>query len=151
MSYILQNFPNLRLTYHLKEYAKTYHNEIQQIHELSLDNSRPFLGMKPDKGLYNSPEWWDNIAKGIIPSYFSTGKIIEIFCAGQDNSGHKNSFTYQTDTGYLLNESMYYLNHQDKHLFQIGKTVVIFYATLEYKNPNETEYLDTVIEMAISK
>lgn len=151
MSYILQNFPNLTLTYSLKEFANINLNEIQKIRELSLDNNRPFLGMKPDKGLYVSPEWWDNIDKGIIPSYFTTGTIIKTYHAGQDNLGFDNSFIYQTNTGILLKESMYYLNQKDKFLFEIGKKVVIFYATLEYKNPNEKEYLDNVIEMAISK
>lgn len=47
--------------------------------ELTLDNSRPMLGLKGTYGLFGSSAWWANIEKRKIPLLFVSGTICRVY------------------------------------------------------------------------
>lgn len=138
----------VKLVFNLKESLKHRTEYVNKVINLSLNESKPHMGLKYDKGLYNSKEWWDNIDNGAIETFYSYGVIAETYEAGQDHIGRANSFKYKDLKGKAYSESMYYSNKKDYKHFKEGHLVIIYYALVEYKNG---EFLDKVIEMAISK
>ena len=126
---------------------------------LSLNNNSLF-GIKKDKGLFASEEWWSNIDSGQIITRSVSGVISSIYEAGMERRNIPNSFSFIDGEGIVRNESMYMMNKSDRHLFCEGKKIVIFYAYNELKKSNqkkgdlidlENNYVEQVIEMAIQK
>ncbi len=138
---------SMKLVYTLREFLEKNPEEVAIINKLMLDESKPHMGLKSDKGLYNSDEWWANIENGVIPSEYRQGIITELYEAGMDHLGRPNSFRYRNTNSNILDESMYFFNKQDFYLFKPGHLVCIYYAQLECKNG---EIMHDVIEMAVS-
>ena len=65
----LSSYPfELELVY---EFSKDIANDpdmIRDTHKLTLDDTKPFMGLRGDKGLFATQEWWDNIHAKVIPS-----------------------------------------------------------------------------------
>ena len=100
---------NLKLVYELKKDLENKPEYVQEVQSVSLDSSKPHIGLKGNKGLYGSQQWWENINSGDIPIKFSYGVITRVYEAGQDHMGIVNSFDYETETGFILTEGIYNL------------------------------------------
>ena len=150
----LSSYPiELELVY---EFSKDMTNDphlIRDTHQLTLDKSRPFMGLRGDKGLFGTQEWWENIHAKVIPSDIKSGVITRTYVAGIENLAQDNSFEYVDDTGKLHDEGIYTLNKNKRSLFRLNHLVVIYYAYDEMKASTieDPDYLCNVIEMAISK
>ncbi len=138
----------IKITFDLKRLLQTQKDYVQKVVALSLDKSKPSMGLMIDKGLFNSSEWWNNIDNGVIETFYSQGVIFETYKAGMDNTGVANSFRYKDNKGNICSESIYLLDNNDLHLFKENHLVIIYYAMLGYK---DGETLDEVIEMAVSQ
>ena len=123
-------------------------------------NDESIFGIKKDKGLFASDEWWANIDSGQIITRSVSGVISSIYEAGMERRNIPNSFSFIDGEGIVRNESMYMMNKSDRHLFCEGKKIAIFYAYDELKRSKqkkgdvidlENNYVEQVIEMAISK
>ncbi len=136
-----------KLVYTLCEDLKKNPKRVEQANKLTLDTSKPHMGLKGNKGLFNSDEWWANIEKGNILSEYKQGIITELYEAGMDNEGRPNSFRYKDKSGHIFTSSMYFLDKKDFDLFKPGHWVIIYYAQLELKNGRLS---NKVIEMAVS-
>jgi hypothetical protein len=144
----------MKLIFLLLEELKTKPEQIRLTQELTLDESRPYMGLKGTNGLFGSQEWWNNISQGKIPLQYVSGVITRTYVAGQDPSSVDNCFSLLLDDGSIREESIYdYINKEDKKLFQIGSKVEIVYALDELKRRDsngEKCYLDIVLELAVS-
>ena len=141
----------------MKNRKKKEHIEDTRL--LSL-NDESIFGIKKDKGLFASEEWWSNIDSGQIITRSVSGVISSIYEAGMERRNIPNSFSFIDGEGIVRNESMYMMNKSDRHLFCEGKKIAIFYAYDELKRSKqkkgdvidlENNYVKQVIEMAISK
>lgn len=144
----------MKMVFLLSEELKAKPEQITLTQSLTLDQSRPYMGLKGTNGLFGSPEWWNNINQGKIPLQHVSGVITRTYIAGQDPSPVDNCFSLLLDNGSICEESIYdYIKEEDKRLFQIGSKVEIIYALDELKrrkSNGEKCYLDIVLEMAIS-
>lgn len=71
--------------------------QVEQAQKLSLDKSKPHLGLKGVYGLYGSSEWWENIYRGKVPSKVYQGIIKDIHFTGMHNEAE--GFTLALDDG----------------------------------------------------
>lgn len=144
----------MKIVYELKTRLKKEPSYMALVQKVSLDKSKPNVGLKGNLGLFGSEQWWENIKNGVMKTSIVSGIIVRCYEAGQDRTGEKNSFELSLDNGEKWDESIYLNNPDDIGLFKINHMVVIYYAHDERKArvPNSTEasYSDTVIEMAVS-
>ena len=150
----LSSYPfDLELVYEFYKDLSNSTDMIRNTHQLTLDKSRPYMGLKGDKGLFATKEWWDNINEKNIPSEVKSGVIVRTYNAGMENSTKPNSFTYIDKEGNRHDESIYLLDSHNYELFNIDHYVVIFYAYDEMKSSTieNPDYCPAVIEMAVSK
>ncbi|NBV15446.1 hypothetical protein [Janthinobacterium sp.] len=123
---------------------------------LTLDESRPHMGLKGSHGLFASAEWWDSIAAGRLLTQTVTGSIERTSFAGQDSrrGDQVNSVTLRLADGSTVDESIYAHHSQDSRLFVPGATVTMVYALDELKAQAAADggvnYARTVLEVAIS-
>ena len=110
-------------------------SRIAKAQSLTLDSSRPRMGLKGRHGLFASDEWWASIKAGRIPTQTVTGSIERTYFAGQDSrrGDQVNSFTLRLQDGSTCNESIYTHRKQDVKLFVAGATVTMVYALDELK------------------
>ena len=150
----LSSYPiELELVYEFSKDITNDPDQIRDTHKLTLDESRPFMGLRGDKGLFGTQEWWENIHAKVIPSEIKSGVITRTYVAGMENLAQDNSFEYLDDTGKLHDEGIYTLNKSKRSLFNLNHLVVIYYAYDEMKASTieDPDYSCSVIEMAISK
>lgn len=144
----------MKLVYLLSEELQANPEQITLTQALTLDHSRPNMGLKGTNGLFGSQEWWNSIEKNKMPLLFISGIITRTYVAGQNPSLIDNSFSLLLDDGSVCEESIYnYIKEDDKKLFRVGAKVNIIYARDELKRSGangEKIYLDIVLEMAVS-
>ena len=149
----LSSYPfELELVY---EFSKDIANDpdmIRDTHKLTLDDTKPFMGLRGDKGLFATQEWWDNIHAKVIPSEIKSGVITRTYTAGMENLSEDNSFDYVDKKGDIYSEGIYTLNKAQKKLFKLNHLVVIYYVYDEMKSSTleDPDFCPTVVEMAIS-
>lgn len=150
----LSSYPvELELVYELSKDITNDPDMIRDTHKLTLDESQPFMGLRGDKGLFATQEWWDNIRAKVIPSEIRSGVITKTYAAGMGNLAQDNSFKYIDEKGNSHDESIYTLDKDKSKLFKINHLVVIYYVYDEMKasTTEDPSFCQTVIEMAISK
>src|SRR5262249_49094767 len=92
--------------YSLRQELEKNTEYVRRAQQLSLDASKPHMGLSARLGLYGSDEWWQNVEKGVIPRARYLGVITETFCAGMDSDRRHNSFRMKTDDGRDYSYSM---------------------------------------------
>jgi hypothetical protein len=145
----------MKVVYLLSEELKENPERIVLTQSLTLNKSRPQMGLKGTSGLFGSQEWWDNIERRKMPLLFLSGTIKRTYVAGQDPSSTDNSFSLLLNDGSVHDESIYsYTKEEDKKLFCVGSRVEIVYALDEMKQQPATDggvhYSHIVLEMAVS-
>lgn len=145
---------NFILTYSFKEDIVNQESKIRQVHQLTMDETKPFFGIKGNYGLYATREWWNSIDKGLIKLEIHIGLIIKTFKSGQDNIDKDNAFTFVSSIdGKCYNESIYCFNNANYPFFKSGHFVCIVYALDELKTStdNNIQYSKTVLEMSVTE
>jgi hypothetical protein len=140
----------MKLVYELSVALENDPEYIKVVQALTLNKSRPFMGLKGTYGLYGSAKWWNSIRTGVMPLRHVSGVIVRTFWAGQDTPDGHNSFNFRCDTGEVVSESFYANNPEDCALFKVGCRVEILYAIDEYKEPSFNDGSGMVLEMAVS-
>ena len=74
-------------------------DHLKRAQALSLDRSKPNMGLSTRFGLYGSDEWWRNVDNGVIPRATYSGVITETFYTGMDTDRRHSSFRIKTDDG----------------------------------------------------
>jgi hypothetical protein len=121
---------------------------------LTKDESKPFIGLKGNFGLFGSKEWWASIDEQRIPLLFVSGEIKEAYVAGQDQSATNNTIDLVTPDGRIVSVGIYVNDDHDVVLFREGCWVEMAYALDELKmqpaSDGGTNYSKVVLEVAVS-
>ncbi|KAB8046196.1 hypothetical protein GCN78_25525 [Janthinobacterium rivuli] len=129
---------------------------VAKTQSLTLDSSRPHMGLKGRHGLFASVAWWESINAGRIQTRTVTGSIVRTYFSGQDSrrGDQVNSFTLRLADGTTVEESIYTHRKQDVALFVPGATVTMVYALDELKAQPAADggvnYARTVLEVFVS-
>lgn len=104
-------------------------DQIKRAQDLTLDSTRPNLGLQGKYGLFGSEQWWKSIKDGSMETRTDVGKIVKIYRAGQDAEDDEGcDFDYVTDDGTTRSASCMANNAADLSLYQIGAQVELIYA-----------------------
>lgn len=143
----------MKLVYQLEEDLKRDPERVQRTQALTLNASRPRMGLSGRLGLYGSPEWWTNIQHGVIKQEMVSGLITRVYTSGWGED-EINAFSFVTPHEEVDHQDIYVINQADAKLFQVGSRVDVLYCYYELKHqPAEdgtTAYLKEVVEMAVS-
>ncbi|OZG69972.1 hypothetical protein BTA51_28460 [Hahella sp. CCB-MM4] len=138
----------MKLVYELKKELEANPQKMRDVHALTLDKSKPSMGLSGRNGLYGTDEWWENIEKSVIPTKKVSGTIEELYVAGME-AGEVNEFKFVCDDDWSSkSESIYFNNEEDKELFIPGSRVEMLYVLEELKNGIRYPLL---LEMAVSQ
>ncbi|QQG30334.1 hypothetical protein JFY74_10070 [Pectobacterium carotovorum] len=144
----------MKFVYLLSTELKSNPEYVMQVQRLTLDQSKPFMGLKGTHGLFGSKEWWSSIEQGKMRLLHRSGTITRTYVAGQDPSPVDNCFSLLLDDSSVIEESIYsHIDDEDKKLFRLGARVDIVYALDELKRASANGdkcYSDIVLEIAIS-
>lgn len=144
----------MKRVYLLSEGLKHDRQRVKLAQELTLDSSRPLMGLKGTRGLFASDEWWANIQEGKIPLSFISGVIKRAYIAGQDEGGVNNTVDLILDDGSVTPVGIYTNNINDVSLFSPGCMVHVVYALDELKRQpgrdGGVNYSKVALEMAVS-
>lgn len=121
---------------------------------LTLNKSKPQMGLLGSRGLFGSEEWWANIRSGAMPLERVSGVITRAYHAGQDSSGPNNAIDLVADEGLVQSVGIYVNDPVNVGLFQPGHAVAVTYALDELKPQaamnSGRPYSKIALEMAVS-
>ncbi|WP_081493575.1 hypothetical protein [Pseudomonas sp. GM25] len=127
---------------------------MEKVQALTLNSSKPLLGLKGTYGLFGSKEWWTNIENNAIPQTEIEGTIVKVYRTGQDNIEKQNTIDIITTEQKIHTEGMYANNEDDKTLYKEGAKVKIKYAHEPLKNQPAADgsqnNANTILEISIS-
>lgn len=130
--------------------------QVKLAQALTLNTSRPHLGLRGTHGLFGSEEWWENIRNGRMKTVSYSGVIERTYFAGQDSrrGNQVNSFSLRLADGSLVEHSIYATSKEDRSLFVTGAAVLMVCALDELKSQPATDgginYSQLVLEVAVS-
>ncbi len=144
----------MKLVYQLSVELERNSEQVRLTQELTLDKSRPTMGLKGSHGLFGSQEWWKNIEERKIPLMDVSGIVQKVYVTGQDESATNNTVDLLLTDGSIRAESIYTNNEEDAKLFRVGSKVNVVYALDELKRQPASDgginYLEIPLEMAVS-
>ncbi len=123
----------MKLVYLLSEDLKEDPEYAVLVRALTLNKSKPYVGLNGTYGLFDSQEWWNNIEQGKMPLQILSGIIKRAYVAGQDPSPVNNTIDLLLDDGSIHMVGIYVNQKQDVNLFKVGHMVSIAYALDELK------------------
>ena len=145
----------MRHVYSLALDLKQDRRRVELAQKLTLDLSRPLLGLKGKHGLFASDEWWTSVREREIPFLHVSGVIQRSYFAGQDTPGHNNTVDLALDDGSISSAGIYTNELRDVDLFSPGHLVQVVYALDELKRQPASDggvnYSKVALEMAVSE
>lgn len=145
----------MRLVYQLSEELKNDPQQVALAQALTLDSSRPKMGLRGTYGLFGSLQWWKSIAEGVMPLRQVSGVVTRVYVSGQDSSEGYNTFDLLTSDDETLAESFYANDESNFCLFKVGHRVEIVYALDELKSQpdlgGKINVSEIVLEIAVSE
>ena len=109
---------------------------------LTLDTSKPLIGLAGTYGLFGSPDWWGNLQSGVIPVVVYEGVIESLQFEGMNNEGR--SFTLRLGDGGTFTYSCVVNNKQDLKAYRVGQKVRVTMLSERKKNGETLEMVWTV-------
>ncbi|ROZ63173.1 hypothetical protein [Ramlibacter sp. WS9] len=146
----------MKRVYLLSEELKNSPEYVAIVQALTLNPTKPSMGLRGRHGLYGSPQWWASIEQRQMPLLFVSGTIRRTYVAGMGEEGDDeiNSIELLLDDGSVRNDVGIYVNDKaDIALFRVGCRVELVYALDEMKKPapdGSIDYSKNALEMAIS-
>lgn len=145
-------FP-MRTVFTLSEELRKNPERISVAQALTMDDSRPFIGLKGSQGLFGSKEWWQSIEECRIPLRYESGKILRAYVGGQDHSDVSNTVDLATSDGRVVSIGIFTNDAKDVALFREGIWVETVYALDELKRQardGAINYAEIPLEVAVS-
>jgi hypothetical protein len=139
--------------YSLREMLDGDPEFLKRVQALSLNKSKPDIGLSASKGLFGSDEWWKNIERGDIRRAEYVGVITETFYAGMDSDRRHNSFRMRTDDGRNYSYSMVPERSSFKGLYAVGhraEVITIFEELKRRGQDGKPELLESPLEIRLS-
>jgi hypothetical protein len=144
----------MKRVYQLSEELKNDPEQIALAQALTLNLSKPMLGLKGTHGLFGSPEWWASIEQRKMPLLFVSGIIRRVYVAGQDSGDENNGIDLLLEDGSVRDVGIYVNDKADIPLFRVGCRVELVYALDELKKQPALDgginYSKIELEMAVS-
>ncbi|OCG76680.1 hypothetical protein A9G42_07365 [Gilliamella sp. Nev6-6] len=144
----------MKMVFLLSKELKNNPERVALTQALTLDKSKPTMGLKGTNGLFGSKEWWNSIEQGRIPLLFISGIIKKAYVAGQDPSNFNNTVDLLLEDGTIQSVGIYTNKKEDSKLFKIGYSASIVYALDEMKlQPDFDGKINrskTALEMTVS-
>lgn len=148
------DFPMKRV-FLLSDELKRNPDRVALTQALIKDESRPFMGLKGNYGLFGSQEWWESIELRKMPLLFVSGKVSRAYVAGQDRSAANNTVDLIVRDGSILPVGIYANDKRDVELFREGCWVEMVYALDELKlqpaSDGGVNYAKVALEAAVSR
>jgi hypothetical protein len=126
---------NMKVVYTLRQELARDPEHLQRTQALSLDKSRPLMGLATTLGLYGSAEWWRNVEAGGIRRERYRGVIRSLYVAGQDEGDEPNSFEIESNGGLNYHWGIVADDEMDKPLYCVGRWAEIDTIFVELKRP----------------
>lgn len=144
----------MKIVYLLSEKLKANPEYASSTQALTLNKTKPFIGLNGTNGLFGTNEWWDSIEQGKIPLLFISGIIRRAYVTGQDPSNFNNTVDLLQEDGTIRSVGIYTNRKADSKLFKIGYSASIVYALDELKPQaiinSGQKYSQIALEMAVS-
>jgi hypothetical protein len=144
----------MKRVYLHSEKLKADPERVADAQALTLNKSKPLLGLKGTHGLYGSPEWWASIEQRKVPLLFVSGIVRRAYVAGQDGGNENNGIDLLLEDGSVRAEGIYVNDKADISLFRVGCQVELVYALDELKKQPAPDgginYAEIPLEMAVS-
>ena len=144
----------MKLVYLLSEELKNDPEYVSLTQKLTLDKSKPYIGLNGTYGLFGSQEWWDNINNNKMPLLFLSGIIKRAYIAGQEPLRYNNTIDLLLDDGSIQMVGIYVNDKSNADLFKVGYKTSIIYALDELKSGAARnfgqKYNEIALEMAVS-
>lgn len=144
----------MKLVYLLSAELKADPEYVSLTQALTLDRSRPYVGLNGTYGLFGTQEWWDSINRGKMPLLFLSGIIKRAYVTGQDPSDFNNTIDLLLDDGTIQSIGIYTNQEEDSDFFKEGHITSIVYALDELKPEAMLnfgqKYNQIALEMAVS-
>ena len=146
----------MKLVYELRIDLQRNPERMALTQKLTLDKSRPHMGLRGVGGLWGSDEWWAATRDGKLRRDDVSGVITRTSFAGQDSrwGDEVNCFALRLDDGSERSDSIYVNERRDAKLFKPGHRVAWAAVLDPLKNPHEPFTDDgcvkTILEMAVS-
>lgn len=116
--------------------------QVADTRALTLDQSRPLMGLKGVYGLFGSFEWWNNLKCGRMPTVLYEGQIESLQFEGMNNEGR--SFTLKLKEGGTYTYSCVANKQADLGAYATGRQVRVTTCTEHKKNGEDLEMVWTV-------
>ncbi|BFG79431.1 hypothetical protein PTKU46_74640 [Paraburkholderia terrae] len=147
------NMP-MKLVFELEDRLRVDHERVRLAQALTLNLSKPRMGLKGTHGLFGSPEWWASIRERRMQLLYQFGLVQRAYVSGQDESTSNNTIDLKLGDGSVHMTGIYVNNKADADLFHPGCQVGIVYALDELKQQPAVDggvnYLNIALEMAVS-
>ena len=144
----------MKKVFDLAEELRSNPKRVELTQALTLNLSKPSMGLKGSHGLFGSPEWWASIKSGTMPLKRFSGIIERAYYAGQGGSGPNNMIDIVTDDGKLEAIGIYVNDPSDVNLFAKGHRAEVVYALDELKQQPGPEghvnYSRVALAMSVS-
>ncbi|MDI4635816.1 hypothetical protein J7U46_22310 [Pelomonas sp. V22] len=143
----------MRRVYLLSKDLEANPGQVERARALTLNRSKPRLGLRGVHGLFASDEWWNSINTGKMRLRFVSGIVAEAYEAGQDRTGVNNAVTVKLDDASTTSVGIYTNDPRDVRLFRTGSKVSIVYAQDELKDQpapdGDVNYAEIALEMLV--
>lgn len=144
---------SMKTVFTLSEELRRNPERIVIAQALTMDASKPLMGLKGTYGLFGSEEWWRSIEERRTPLRYESGKILRAYCGGQDRSKINNTVDLVTTDDRVVAVGIFTNDKQDIALFREGSWVEVAYALDELKRPardGAANFVEITLEMAVS-
>ncbi|WP_312319860.1 hypothetical protein [Stenotrophomonas sp.] len=121
-----------KLVFSLEKELSSNQKRVAVTQAVTLDRTRPDIGLKGRHGLFGSQEWWDNIAAGVVPLMRVSGKILKAYRVGRDDD-RNNTVELVLSDGSVKAVGIYVNSRNDISLFIEGSWLDMIYALEELK------------------
>ncbi len=112
---------------------------VELTQKLTLDKSRPSMGLQGKYGLYGSTKWWESLYKGKIPQVIYEGTIENVHFSGMNNES--KSFSLNLTNGGTYTYTCVANNKKDKQLYKSGVNVIVTTFIEKMKNGTEQDFV----------
>lgn len=141
------------MVYRLSAALESDPERVTRTQALTLDASRPFMGLRGTHGLFGSAKWWNSINTGLIPLVTHRGVICGLASQGMDSDGEINTCVLRTDGGSRMHHGIYVNDPGDHSRYKVGFAAAYLFAMDEWKHPSShgPEPSGVLLEVALSR
>jgi hypothetical protein len=144
----------MKLVYRLQYDLEIDRERVSLTRSLTLDKTRPLIGLKGTYGLFGTSGWWSSIHQGQMPLLFVSGVILRAYVAGQDKRQANNMVDLELKDGSVRAVGIYVNDKNYVQLFRPGYKASVVYALDELKQQPASDggvnYTKVALEMAVS-